>query len=447
MAANTLQTNSAMSAFSKATDLQKRILFTIFALIVYRFGTYVPLPGINPRILEEIWAHNQGGLLDMFDVFAGGAFQRMTLLALNIMPYISASIIVSMMAMALPSMKSLLEDATGHRKINDYTRWLTILITFVQGLGIALWLEGLTASNGAPAVMIASPWLFRLTTVTALMGGTMFIVWLGEQITSRGVGNGASLIIMVGIIAGLPRAVAKTLEMSRSGQLSLPALFTVGALIALLVFVVVFVERAQRRIVVQYPKGQMMMRSMASSTSYLPIKINQGNVMPPILAMALMALPLTILQFFFSNNEAGEAASGWLSLLSRGSVTYLALYAFLIVVFDFFYTGMVFDPEKKAENLKKSGGFIAGLRPGKTTAEYLDYVATRLTVLGAFYLTVICLFPEYLIAHYDVPFYLGGTTLLIVVTVIMETMSQIQAHLVAYQYEGLLRKAQLKGRL
>ena len=445
MSVNTAQTNSALSAFSKATDLHKRILFTILALIVYRFGTYVPLPGINPKILEEVLAHTKGGLLDMFDVFAGGAFQRMTLLALNIMPYISASIIVSMMSMVLPSMQSLRKEGeVGYRKINQYTRYLTVLITIVQGLGIAMWLEGLTAANGNSAVIMSSHLLFRLTTVVSLLGGTMFIVWLGEQITSRGIGNGASLIITVGIIAGLPRAIAKTLEMSRSGQLSLPALFSVAALIALLVFIVVFVERAQRRIVIQYPKRQMGMRVVASNTSYLPIKINQGNVMPPILAMGLMALPLTIIQFFSSNSET---ASGITAFLSRGSVAYLTIYATLIVIFDFFYTSMVFDPEGKAEHLKNSGGFIAGLRPGKTTAEYLDYVATRLTVLGAFYLASICLFPEYLISHYDVPFYLGGTTLLIVVTVIMETMSQIQSHLVAYQYEGLLRKAQLKGRL
>ena len=438
---------SAMGAFAKAGDLQKRILFTLVALVVFRFGTFVPLPGINPDVLSEVFNRNASGLLGMFDTFAGGALSRMTLLALNIMPYISASIIIQLGAAIFPSLIALKKEGeAGHRKMNQYTRYLTVLITILQGYGLAVALENMTSSTGASAVLMESAWLFRITTVVSLLGGTLFVVWLGEQITSRGVGNGTSLIITAGIIAEIPSAFARTFELGRVGQLSNVMLLTILVMVVALIYIVVFVERAQRRIIIQYPKGQMGGRVLSAKNSYFPLKINPTGVMPPIFASALLMLPLTVLQFMSDSSKAGWAQdlAVW---LGRGGILYMTLYALLIVFFTFFYTGVVFNPVDTADNLKKNGGFIAGIRPGKSTAEYLDYVVTRLTVLGAFYLAALCVFPEILIAELSVPFFLGGTTLLIVVTVIMETMSQIQSHLVAYQYESLIRKAQLKGRL
>ena len=438
---------SAMGAFAKAGDLQKRILFTLVALVVFRFGTFVPLPGINPDVLTEVFNRNASGLLGMFDTFAGGALSRMTLLALNIMPYISASIIIQLGAAIFPSLIALKKEGeAGHRKMNQYTRYLTVLITVLQGYGLAVALENMTGANGASAVLMESAWLFRITTVVSLLGGTLFVVWLGEQITSRGVGNGTSLIITAGIIAEIPSAFARTFELGRVGQLSNVMLLTILVMVVALIYIVVFVERAQRRIVIQYPKGQMGGRILSAKNSYFPLKINPTGVMPPIFASALLMLPLTVLQFMSDSSKSGWAQdlSVW---LGRGGVLYMALYALLIIFFTFFYTGVVFNPADTADNLKKNGGFIAGIRPGKSTAEYLDYVVTRLTVLGAFYLAALCVLPEILIAELSVPFFLGGTTLLIVVTVIMDTMSQIQSHLVAYQYESLIRKAQLKGRL
>ncbi len=438
---------SAMGAFAKAGDLQKRILFTLVALVVFRFGTFVPLPGINPDVLSEVFNRNASGLLGMFDTFAGGALSRMTLLALNIMPYISASIIIQLGAAIFPSLIALKKEGeAGHRKMNQYTRYLTVLITILQGYGLAVALENMTSATGAPAVLMESAWLFRITTVVSLLGGTLFVVWLGEQITSRGVGNGTSLIITAGIIAEIPSAFARTFELGRVGQLSNVMLLTILVMVVALIYIVVFVERAQRRIIIQYPKGQIGGRILSAKNSYFPLKINPTGVMPPIFASALLMLPLTVLQFMSDSSKAGWAQdlAVW---LGRGGILYMTLYALLIVFFTFFYTGVVFNPVDTADNLKKNGGFIAGIRPGKSTAEYLDYVVTRLTVLGAFYLAALCVFPEILIAELSVPFFLGGTTLLIVVTVIMETMSQIQSHLVAYQYESLIRKAQLKGRL
>lgn len=441
------QQDTMINAFTKAGDLQKRILFTLIALVVVRFGTHIPLPGINPDVIKGIFSSSaMSNLLGMFDTFAGGALSRMTILALNIMPYISASIVVQLAASIFEPLKALRKDGeAGQRKMNQYTRYLTILITIVQGYGLAVALENM---GDGSAVIMSSHVLFRLSTVISLLGGTLFVMWIGEQITQRGIGNGTSLIITVGIIAEMPRALVSTFQLGRSGELSQATIFSLLAMTFALIWIVVFVERAQRRIVIQYPKGMMSNRLLNTKNSYFPLKINPTGVMPPIFASALLMLPLTLIKFL-SNTEGSEG--GWAQnfeiWMSRGTVLYLCVYALLIIFFTFFYTGIVFNPKETAENLKKNGGFIAGIRPGEATAHYLDYVMTRLTVLGAIYLTGLCVIPELLISKLAVPFVLGGTTLLIVVTVIMETISQVQSHLIAYQYESLIRKAKLKGRL
>ncbi len=429
------------SAFSKAKDLQKRLLFTLFALVVFRLGTYIPFPGINPTVLTDFFSENSGGLLGMFNAFTGGALSRMSILALNIMPYISASIIVQLGASVIPSLMALKKEGeSGMRKINQYTRYLTVLITVVQAFFMAKALES------AGAVIMSSGGMFELSTVVSLLGGTMFVVWLGEQITARGVGNGASLIIMTGIVAGIPGALARVLEENKTGAMSSLTLILLLIMTIAIVYIVVFVEMAQRRIPIQYPKRNMMMGTAQNANSHLPLKINPTGVMPPIFASAILAIPVAIVQFTSKTNT-----SDWLAtlsvLLSPGQWLYIILFGFLIMFFTFFYTGIQSNPTETADNLKRQGGFIAGIRPGKNTADYLDYVITRLTLLGAVYLTILCILPEFLIATWGVPFFLGGTTLLIVVSVIMDTVSQIQSHLIAHQYEGLIRKARLKGRL
>ena len=433
--------------FAKATDLQKRLLFTLGAMIVYRLGTFIPLPGINSMVLDDIFTRQAGGILGMFNMFTGGALSRMTLFALNIMPYISASIIVQLAASVLPSLIALKKEGeAGQRKMTQYTRYLTVLITIVQAYGLAIGLESMVGSAGTSAVLNPGTW-FRFTTVVSLLGGTMFIVWLGDQITSRGVGNGSSLIITAGIVAGIPMGLAQTFELARAGSLSTFALLAVLAIAVALVFFVVFFERAQRRILIQYPKRQMAGRMMNSESSHLPLKLNPTGVIPPIFASSLLLLPMTIVNFSVNSGNSPDWIVTLSSVLAHGQPLYLALYAGLIIFFTFFYTAVVFNPEDTADNLKRHGGFIAGIRPGKSTAEYLDYVLTRLTVLGSLYLAVICCFPEIMIAKYSVPFVLGGTTLLIVVSVTMDFATQIQSHLIAHQYEGLMRKAKLKGRL
>lgn len=429
------------SAFSKAEELKKRLWFTVFALIVFRLGTFIPLPGIDPHVLSDIFSRNSGGILGMFNMFAGGALERMTIFALNIMPYISASIIIQLGQSVVPSLAALKKEGeAGHRKVTQMTRYLTVLITVVQGYGIAVGLESMTGSAGISAV-VNPGFVFKFTTIVSLVGGTMFIVWLGEQITSRGVGNGSSLIITVGIIANIPSALAQTFELGRVGSMSLGVIAMLVVMALALIYVIVLVERAQRKIVVQYPKRQMGMRMTAAESSHLPLKINPTGVIPPIFASSLLLLPITVANLMSENGPA------WVQTLSQmlghGQPLYLALYAFLIAFFAFFYTAVVFNPEETAENLKKYGGFIAGIRPGKNTAEYLDYVITRLTVLGAFYLVALCILPEILISKLSVPFVLGGTTLLIVVQVTMDFVGQLQAHLIAYQYDGLIKKAAL----
>ncbi len=442
-----LASNVNFSAISKAEDLQKRIWFTLGILIVYRLGTFIPLPGIDANIMGEIFAQNANGIIGMFDMFAGGALSRMTIFALNIMPYISASIIMQLCTAVFPTLAALKKEGeSGYRKINQYTRYLTVLITILQGYGIAVGLEAVTSSAGASAV-IDPGWLFRFTTVISLLGGTMFIVWLGDQITSRGIGNGSSLIITVGIISGMPGAVAQTLELTRVGQISPLVLLGLLVMAIGLIFIVVMVERAQRRIVIQYPKRQMGGRMYSGESSHLPLKINPTGVIPPIFASSLLLLPMTVFNLSASGDNAPEWMSAVTGFLTHGQPLYLLLYAGLIIFFAFFYAAVVFNPEDTAENLKKHGGFIAGIRPGKSTADYLDFVMTRLLVVGALYLSALCVLPEILIFKFSVPFVLGGTTLLIVVSVTIDLVSQIQSHLIAHQYEGLIRKAKLKGHL
>ena len=442
-----MSTGLGWDTFSKATDLQKRLLFTLGAVIVYRLGTFIPLPGINSVALADIFARQSGGILGMFNMFTGGALSRMTLFALNIMPYISASIIVQLAASVIPSLMALKKEGeSGQRKMTQYTRYLTVLITIVQGYGLALGLEAMVSSTGSSAVMNPGQW-FRFTTVVSLLGGTMFIVWLGDQITARGVGNGSSLIITAGIVAGIPMGLAQTFELARAGSLSTFTLFFLLVMVLALVYFVVFMERAQRRILIQYPKRQMNGRVMNGESSHLPLKINPTGVIPPIFASSLLLLPMTIVNFSAKDGQGADWVVTLSTMLAHGRPLYLALYAGLIVFFTFFYTAVVFNPEETADNLKRHGGFIAGIRPGKSTADYLDYVITRLTVLGSVYLAAICCFPEIMIAKYSVPFVLGGTTLLIVVSVTMDFATQIQSHLLAYQYEGLMKKARLKGHL
>ncbi|GAB4172288.1 MAG: preprotein translocase subunit SecY [Thalassobaculales bacterium] len=442
-AAEQLAANLNFGAFAKATELKQRIWFTLGALIVYRFGSYIPIPGIDPTILAEIFEQQQRGILGMFDMLAGGAFGRMTIFALNIMPYISASIIIQLMTTVSPTLDALKKEGeTGRKKLNQYTRYLTVLLATVQAFGIAVGLEGMRGSAGA-AVM-APGLFFQATTVVTLVGGTMFLMWLGEQITARGVGNGISLIIFAGIVANLPSALAGTLELGRTGAVSAFFIIFLLAMAVGVIAFVVFIERAQRRIIVQYPKRQVGNKMFGGEASHLPLKLNTSGVIPPIFASSLLLLPITVANF------TAESGPQWLvevtNLLAHGRPLYMLLYVALIVFFAFFYTAVVFNPTDTADNLKKHGGFIPGIRPGKSTADYLDYVLTRLTVLGAIYLSAVCLLPEILVSQYAVPFYFGGTSLLIVVSVTMDTVAQVQSHLLAHQYEGLIKKAKLRGR-
>jgi len=434
--------NTKFSAFQKATELQKRIWFTLGALVVYRLGTYIPLPGINSGALESLFHQNAGGLLGMFDMFTGGALKRMTIFALNIMPYISASIIMQLMTAISPSLEQMKKEGeSGRKKINQYTRYLTVLITLMQAYGISVGLESM-----AGGVVMEGGAFFRFTTVVTLTGGTMFLMWLGEQITQRGVGNGISLIIFTGIVANLPHAVAGTLELGRTGALSTIFILGLIAMVAGVIFTIVYVERAQRRIIVQYPKRQQGNRQSGGESTHLPLKINTAGVIPPIFAGSILGLPMTILGFSAAGGQGPEWITTFTAWMGRGQPAYLVLYVVMIVFFAFFYTAVVFNPTETADNLKKYGGFVPGIRPGKNTSEYLDKVLTRLTVLGAAYLGGICLLPEILMSRYSVPFYFGGTSLLIVVTVTMDTVTQIQSHMMAHQYEGLIKKSRLRGR-
>ncbi len=443
-AAEQLAANINLGAFAKATELKKRIWFTLGALIIYRLGTYIPIPGIDPTILNDVFKQQAGGILGMFNLFAGGALERMTIFALNIMPYISASIIMQLMTSVSPQLGALKKEGeSGRKKINQYTRYGTVILTMLQGYGIAVGLEGMTSSAGLSAV-IDPGIFFRSTTVITLVGGTMFLMWLGEQITARGIGNGISLIIMAGIVAELPSALVGTLELGRTGALSSLFIIFLFLMVFTVIGFIVFVERAQRRVLIQYPKRQMGDRAAQGDSSHLPLKLNTAGVIPPIFASSILLMPITVASFSASGGP--EWLGTVASLLGRGQPLYMLVYVLGIVFFCFFYTAVVFNPEDTADNLKKYGGFIPGIRPGQRTAEYLDYVLTRLTVVGAMYLSAVCLLPEILISQYAVPFYFGGTSLLIVVSVTMDTVAQIQSHLVAHQYEGLIKKAKLRGR-
>lgn len=438
-AAEQLASNLNFSTFAKAEDLKKRLWFTIGALLVYRLGTYIPLPGLNPDAFAQAFQNQSGGILGLFNMFSGGAVGRMAIFALGIMPYISASIIVQLMTSVVPSLEQLKKEGEAGRKIiNQYTRYGTVLLGTLQAYGIAVGLE-----SGA-GLVIDPGWFFRISTVITLLGGTMFLMWLGEQITSRGIGNGISLIIFAGIVAALPSALAGTLELGRTGALSTTIILAVIVMIVAVIALIVFVERAQRRLLIQYPKRQVGNRMVQGDTSHLPLKLNTAGVIPAIFASSLLLLPATLAGFANTSTLPGWVTN-IVAALGHGKPLYMVLYAAMIAFFAFFYTAIVFNPKDTADNLKKHGGFILGIRPGERTAEYIDYVLTRITVLGAIYLIFVCIIPEIFIAQTGLPFYLGGTSLLIVVSVTLDTVAQIQGHLIAQQYEGLIKKSKLRG--
>jgi preprotein translocase subunit SecY len=438
-AAEQLASNLNFSAFARADELKKRIWFTLGALLVYRFGTYIPLPGIDPAALAQAFQRQAGGILGVFNMFAGGAVGRMAIFALGIMPYISASIIVQLMTSVIPTLEQLKKEGEQGRKvINQYTRYGTVLLATVQAYAIAVGLEGGTGIVTDPGMF------FRISAVITLVGGTMFLMWLGEQITARGIGNGISLIIFAGIVANLPSAISGTLELGRTGALSTGLILAIIVLAVVLVAFIVFMERAQRRLLIQYPKRQVGNKMFQGDTSHLPLKLNTAGVIPPIFASSLLLLPATIAGF--SNAETLPSWAGAiLASLGHGQPLYMLTFGALIIFFAFFYTAIVFNPKDTADNLKRHSGFIPGIRPGERTAEYIDYVLTRITVVGAIYMALVCLIPEFLISATGVPFYLGGTSLLIVVSVTLDTVAQIQGHLIAHQYEGLIKKSKLRG--
>jgi len=442
-AAEQLAANLNIGAFRKATELHKRIWFTLLALIVYRIGTHIPIPGIDSAAFAQAFSGQSKGILGMFNMFSGGAVQRMAIFSLNVMPYISASIIVQLLGTIYPPWEKLRKEGgeAGRKQLNQYTRYLTVVLALFQSFGIA---AGLSSSPG----LVVNPGpFFLVSTVVTLTGGTMFLMWLGEQITSRGVGNGVSLIIFAGIVAVLPQGLAQMFSMTRTGALSGGAVFLIVALAIAVVFAIVFMERSQRRLLVQYPKRQQGNRMFGGDTSFLPLKINTSGVIPPIFASSLLLLPATVMGFLATADLPGWAQwlPGAVGQLQHGRPLFMVFYGGLIVFFCFFYTSVVFNPEDTAENLRKYGGFLPGIRPGKRTAEYLDFVLTRLTVIGAAYIAVVCLMPEALIGFYNAPFYLGGTSILIVVSVTMDTVTQIQSHLLAHQYEGLIKKSKLRS--
>ncbi len=423
-AAEQLASSINLGAFSKATELKKRIWFTLGALIVFRVGTYIPVPGVDAHVMAELMQRQGGGMLGMFNMFSGGALGRMTVFALNIMPYISASIIVQLMSGAVPSLMALKKEGeSGRKKLNQYTRYLTVLIALFQSYGIAVGLEGMSGSSGS--AVLDPGMFFRVSCVVTLVGGTMFLMWLGEQITDRGVGNGTSLIIFSGIVANLPHALGTLLDEGRTGALS-PVFILIFMVIAVLVITfIVFMERAQRRVIIQYPKRQVGTRMFGGDSTHMPLKVNTAGVIPPIFASSILLVPATIAGF--ASPKAGSWLGWFAQNLAHGQFGYMLLYAFLIIFFSYFYTAVVFNPE--------------------ATAEYFDTVLTRLTTVGALYLVAVCLLPEILISKYGVPFYFGGTSLMIIVSVTMDTVTQIQSHLLAHQYEGLIRKGRTPGRV
>ena len=450
--ADNIASNFTFANFSKASDLKQRIWFTIGALIVFRFLSFVPLPGVNPLILETLYDQTRGGILDLFNTFSGGSLERMSLIALGIMPYITASIVVQLASSLHPALMALKKEGeTGRKKLNQYTRYGTVFLTALQGYFLAVGLESYAAQSGLAAVVMPGM-LFRIGAVISLVGGTMFLLWIGEQITARGIGNGTSLIIMAGIVAQMPTFIANLFEGGRSGSISPFTIVAMLLSVVVLVLFICFMERAQRRLLIQYPKRASQRGMMQADRSHLPLKVNTAGVIPPIFASSLLLLPLTITQFagnsVSQDSTAGAALVALNQYLRHGEPLYMLLYAIGIIFFCFFYTAVVFNPEETADNLKRNGGFIPGIRPGKNTATYLDYVLTRITVVGAAYITIVCVIPEYAIAQTGMNMmFLGGTSLLIVVNVTVDTITQIQSHLLAHQYGDLIKKAKLKGRL
>jgi preprotein translocase subunit SecY len=445
--AEQMAANINLANFAKATELKKRLWFTLGALVLFRFLSYVPMPGIDPAAMASLFDTQRGGVLDFFNTFSGGSLERMSIIALGVMPYITASIVVQLAASLYQPWQQLKKEGeTGRKKLNQYTRYLTVLLTTVQGYWIAVGLESLGAAQGISAV-VEPGLLFRAAATVSLVGGTLFLMWIGEQITSRGIGNGVSLIIMAGIVASLPQTLAQLFEGGRTGTMDPVLIAAIFVGVVALVLFICFVERAQRRVPIQYPKRQTARGMMQPERSHLPIKVNIGGVIPPIFASSLLLMPLTMLQMMGSQSDPDS--SGWLITIStwlqHGSPLYLFLYGAGIAFFCFFYAAVQFNSEETAENLKRHGGFIPGIRPGKATESYFDYLISRLTVTGSAYLVLICLIPEILFSQAGVPFYLGGTSLLIVVNVTMDTVSQIQSHLIAHQYGDLIKKAKLKS--
>jgi len=448
--ADQVAANLSLSKFGEATELRKRIWFTLGALVIFRLLSFVPLPGVDPVVLADLYDQTRGGVLDIFNTFSGGSLERMSLIALGVMPYITASIVVQLAAALSPTLAAIKKEGeSGRKKLNQYTRYGTVGLTAIQGYFIAVGLESFASQSGLQAV-VEPGYMFRVGAVISLVGGTLFLMWLGEQITSRGIGNGISLIIMAGIVAQMPTFVGNLMEGSRTGSISALTIVGLITMVAGLVLFISFMERAQRRVLIQYPKRATQHGVMQADRSHLPLKVNTAGVIPPIFASSLLLMPLTVTQFA-GNTVAGESAFGDFIItlnqyLAHGQPLYMALYAAGIIFFCFFYTAVVFNPEETAENLKKNGGFVPGIRPGKNTADYLDYVLTRITVVGAAYLAFVCVLPEYVMAQTSLPiFFLGGTSLLIVVNVTVDTVTQIQSHLLALQYGDLLKKSKLKG--
>jgi preprotein translocase subunit SecY len=428
----------------KLTELKQRLLFVLGALLVFRIGTHIPVPGIDPVALAGLFEQQRGTILDMFNMFSGGALQRFSVLALGIMPYISASIIIQLLTKVSPKLEQLSkEGAAGKRKITQYTRMGTLVLATFQAFGVAVMLESQLAPGNIP-VVVDPGMMFRITTAVTLVTGTMFLMWLGEQVTERGIGNGISMIIFAGIVAGLPSAIGGTLELARTGELSPILVLVLFALALLVTAFVIYVERGQRRITVNYAKRQQGRKMYAAQSSHLPLKVNMAGVIPPIFASSIILFPATLGGWFGS-----AEGMGWLqdisATMSPGQPLYVAFYAVAIIFFCFFYTALMFNPKETADNLKKSGAFVPGIRPGEQTAKYIDGILGRLTLAGAIYITLVCLLPEFLILSWNVPFYFGGTSLLIIVVVVMDFMAQLQAHLMSHQYESLMKKANLKG--
>ena len=432
-----------LGGLTKSTELRQRVIFVIFALLIFRLGSFITLPGIDPSVMKVLFDQQRGSILDMFNMFSGGSLSRMSIFALGVMPYISASIIMQMMTHVYsPLIQLRKEGERGRKKITKYTRYFTVLLAFMQSAGVV---NALQNQNTANTTLVIEPGsLFIMIGIITLVTGTMFLVWLGEQITERGIGNGISLLIFAGIVAGLPSAIGNTIDLARNGELQNFTVILIFLLVLLIIAFVIFVERGQRKIPINYARKMQGRKMYAAQSTHLPLKINQAGVIPPIFASAIILFPATIASWVGTGQEGGIVQNIALTL-SPGQPLYILLYSFAIIFFCYFYTALVFNANETADNLKKSGAFIPGIRPGEQTAEYIDDITTKLTTVGAIYITTVCLLPEFLILYFNVPFYFGGTSLLIVVIVVMDLMAQIQSHLLSHQYEGMMKKANLKG--